>query len=133
MRNLDRYKFRGKRADNGEWMYGCLRVLAFNAGARIAEPMCEPIDVDPATVGQWTGLKDKHGVDIYEGDTVDISNGGRWDLDEYRSEEVVHCGVRGFSPWDEVSGQIDLNYLASENPQHITITGNIHDKAKEQG
>ena len=115
--------FRGKRADNGEWVYGSLiterNMFDGNLMTMHIQDIEEPYDdnlIDDETVGQFTGLTDKNGVKVFEGDIVRIFDG------EYFSGVIKYSNEQGSFTVDDTS----LHYWISD----IEVIGNIHDNSE---
>ena len=121
--------FRGKRTDNGKWVKGYLYITHIGSheiGSYDAEINIERLtfDVIPETVGQYTGLTDKNGKRIFEGDIVSlVKHDGLIYKVVYvpcRYELVNSKGVNCFV----------LDIYKSEN---IEVIGNIHDNPELLG
>lgn len=97
--------FRGKRVDNGDWM--CGSIISFDDGSKVILPssaevfmqsgtstICcnECYDVDPATIGQYTGLTDKNGlIKVFECDIIDAN--GRKVGNYYENSDLLEKGT----------------------------------------
>lgn len=66
--------FRGKRLDNGEWVYGDLiHIDDSDIGIVTDYDHWQGCRVDPETVGQFVGITDEHGKEVYEGDVLEAN------------------------------------------------------------
>lgn len=115
-------KFRGKRKDSGEWIFGYYDGYRQLPVIRMEDGYCA--EVDPETVGEFTGLHDKHGTEIYEGDICRIV-GSQYFLG---AKEI--CWRDGRYYWGN-----SLVILCDMECKNMEVIGNIHenpDLIKEQ-
>lgn len=130
----DRYLFRAKRLDNGEWVQGCyiydidrdssesLNEFAHRIQPLYAHAYAEP--VNQSTICQCTGLKDKNGKLIWENDIVNFLG--------HNGKVMYECGsfgiaYRDYIDWEEIEANIcpitgcDNALYACENDNYISL------------
>lgn len=111
-------KFRGKRLDNMEWVVGSLLQDDYGTCmiVEFADHHEQWHEVAPKTVGQFTGLKDKNGKEIYEDDIL---------LDESGAYAVVYYSMGSFCV--DFGEGFDLQYFTDSIHEICYVAGNIHD------
>lgn len=129
--------FRGKRVDNGEWIQGDIVQFPVHGVVRIVEqePSYKDAEVDSDTVGQYTGLTDKNGRKIFEGDIIHLEYsqvffGGVY-FGEYTAEVSYKEGcfiTDGINNGDEIETP-----LSGFDNDELEIIGNIHDNPELLG
>ena len=115
--------FRGKRKDNGEWVKGSFWDEIPNELGGIAQyGSCVFHHIDLATVGQFTGLTDKNGTKVFDGDVVKVLQG--------KDKGVAYVGFENgsFMLYPRTGNIYERTLWAYwYNDWDVEIIGNIHD------
>ena len=126
--------FRGKDFLKEEWVYGDLvKTKNFVAIKKTNGDYFHPTQVSPNTVGQYTGLKDKNGKQIFEGDILGYIGKRKDNMNKvYRRKVVFHEGMFALLS-KELPAYSALNYHCMEDGRSAwSVIGNIHDNPNYQ-
>lgn len=144
--------FRGKRLNNGEWVEGFFAEKkdpllesdvrnAFILAQARGDFFATWFPVDPSTVGQYTGLTDKNGERIFEGDVVRATIKRSYGCQSPRTEKgvigydcigmiglILYRAKNGENVWSDFFNELSMSGLIED--YYFEVIGNIHDNTE---
>ena len=129
--------FRGKRIDNGEWAYGSFLQVEHEDGSFTTAVFSKKdaggdAEVAPSTVGQYTGLTDKSGKRIFEGDIVRYTE-RRLGGEDISVMHPVTFDEGGFCAHHYFLNNWLRNGLCGNTKlEDIEVIGNVHDNPESR-
>ncbi len=145
--------FRGKRGGDGEWEYGipiknwwygsCSTYIVEDGSVCAGELQLDDMsEIIPETIGQYTGLKDKNGTMIFEGDILRFPAQNEYEKETFVGYEVFyhdndsadnHIGfqMNRMHFYGALCGGTCLAKMLPKFVSRMEIIGNIHDKPQQ--
>lgn len=128
-------KFRAKTLKEGKWIYGFYahfvdsfrgrethRIFSGMADSDPEDFFPTYDDIDPTTLGEFTGIQDVNGRDIYEGDVVRY----RWTDERFKKNPRYTVGVVSRDEWD--AGWSLESFISTYfRGERLEVLGNVHD------
>ena len=133
-------EFRGKLLNTNVWIYGNLRIhlvdgdleqkdsryfIEYNHMDKFGKVHRDSYEVDPSTVGQFTGLFDKNDIKIYEGDIVELEDRyvvPRWNEYLYQFD----CEFLKYK--ENIDNEFTFNGIRFNELRRYKVIGNMYDK-----
>lgn len=119
--------FRGKELDTGEWVMGYFDAAAPPGYAYIITGNEQTCRVDPETVGEFTGLTDKYGERIFEGDIVHLFGDKGTDTQFINYNALVVFRHGGFCAIDGTPDDYAVCRFDFTSTLNCEVISNIHD------
>ncbi|WP_407532982.1 YopX family protein [Elizabethkingia anophelis] len=118
--------FRGKRIDNGEFIYGYLWCAPTECNIYKEDSewsvMQDSFAVDSNTVGQFTGLVDRNGNRIFEGDIILFQKFANWDDDKMKRHKAKVIFKEGCFMWEILEYGYKSDYYAAYKTEPLRNT-----------
>lgn len=129
--------FRGKRLDTGQWVYGYIRHYENNQHTTEKWTLYEPAlslehEIDPNTVGQYTGVVDRLGKQVFEDDIIgytdtDTGKTKIFGVVKWYHEGNFYINTDTYCNYTSDNDCANIGYMMNRATTKLSVIGNIHD------